>query len=489
MNISEVPRVDYLLQHGGLPQPVSRHFLSVLPTQTPVRGSQLPLMGTDRLFAPFFNLLDQYNKVLDKQGSLAVATGHRTVARRLLERLENVFSRDLPAQGCACIMCERSGEIHEGLTWGDVLEWVSGRIDLPRWPPIDLVEIGAKAAEISAEEPARPSSPIKLDPDIAEEFREHYLRQTHKVRNAVDKWLNSTGEIPAPPPQDIDDETLSFAVLTNLDDEDRPFFNALLSGSRELRPATRAPTPLHKPRTDFIVKAGLALQRLYRLQQTPRDAETATYLVKNPHTHDLLVALSNISYSEWEILTSGRFDGFLWSGADDGERSRSATPYSRGATPASFVSSASSTLPGGRGQAVSHDEEAEMAAIAEIEREIYTGMENLEDAFERLHLRAEVVRTALRQRGAGLMQSLQNRRKIDVLSTPAPDAVSPGIERVPSWTADEDTGAGSDSEWGGDDFDIMPDDSASNISSSRHRRPKRRTERRTPAPIEEDEEE
>lgn len=489
MNISEVPRVDYLLQHGGLPQPVSRHFLSVLPAQTPARGSQPPLMGTDILFAPFFNLLDQYNKVLDKQGSLAVATGHRTVARRLLERLENVFSRDLPAQGCVCIMCERSGEIHEGLTWGDVLEWVSGRIDLPRWPPIDLVEIGAKAAEISAEEPARPTSPIKLDPDIAEEFREHYLRQTHKVRNAVDKWLNSTGEIPAPPPQDIDDETLSFAVLTNLDDEDRPFFNALLSGSRELRPATRAPTPLHKPRTDFIVKAGLALQRLYRLQQTPRDAETATYLVKNPHTHDLLVALSNISYSEWEILTSGRFDGFLWSGADDGERSRSTTPYSRGATPASFVSSASSTLPGGRGQAVSHDEEAEMAAIAEIEREIYTGMENLEDAFERLHLRAEVVRTALRQRGAGLMQSLQNRRKIDVLSTPAPDAASPGIERAPSWTVDEDTGAGSDSEWGGDDFDIMPDDSASNISSSRHRRPKRRTERRTPAPIEEDEEE
>jgi hypothetical protein len=38
-------------------------------------------------------------------------------------------------------------------------------------------------------------------------------------------------------------------------------------------------------------------------------------------------------------------------------------------------------------------------------------------------------------------------------------------------------------------MDIMPDDSASNISSSRHRRPKRRTERRTPAPIEEDDEE
>lgn len=416
-------------------------------------------------------------------------------------------------------MCDKSMEIHRGLTWGDVLEWVSGRIELPRWPPIDLAEIGTKAAEISAEEPPRPSSPIKLDPDIAEEFREHYLRQTKKVRSAVDKWLTNNGEIPAPPPQEVDDETLAFAVLTNLEEEDRPYFNALLSGSRELRPATRAPTPLHKPRTDFIVKMGLSLQRLYRLQQVPRDAETATYLVKNPQTHDLLVTISNINNSEWEILTSGRFDGFLWSGADDGDYgsesrrqtpsvyggrataspgprgmsamgSRTTTPfgpYSRGTTPASFVSSASSTLPGR--QAVSNDEEMEMAAIAEIEREIYTGMESLEDAFERLHLKAEIVRTALRERGAGLMQSLQSRRRIDVLSTPGPDS-SPniGMEK-PSWMPSTDEEAGSDSEWGGDDIDIMPDDSASNISSSRHRRPKRRTERRTPAPIEEDEEE
>lgn len=521
LDIQDVPRVDYLLQNGGLSYPAPKNFLAVLPRQNGTRPSNPPLAGAETLFAPFFNLLDQYNAVLGKQGSIAVATGHRSVARRLLDRLENVFSRDLPPNGCSCVMCETAHEIHRGLTWGDVLEWVSGRIEVPQWPPFDLAEIGTKAAEISAEIPARPSSPIKLDPDIAEEFREHYLRQTKKVRSAVDRWLSNTGETPVPPPQDVDDETLTFAVLTSLDAEDRPYFNALLSGSRELRPGNRAPTPAHRPRSDFLIKTGLSLQRLYRLPQVPRDAESVMYLIKNPHTHDLLVTLSNINSSEWEILISGRFDGFLWSGADDdftsamesrgatpasgyyhtrtmspgprgpsGFGSRNTTPfsvYSRGTTPNSFVSLPSSGLPGR--QAVSNDEEMEMAAIAEIEREIYKGMECLEDAFEKLHLRAEVVRTALRQRGAGLMQNLQNRRHIDVLPGPSSgNSQGSGYER-PAWAAGSECDPASDSEWGYDEGDIMPDDSASNISSSRHRRPKRRTERRTPAPINEEDEE
>lgn len=525
VDIHDIPRVDYLLQNGGLSYPVPRNFLSVLPLQNGSRITNPPLTGADTLFTPFFNLLDQYSNVLSKQGSIAVATGHRSVARRLLDRLENVFSRDLPPHGCVCVMCDQSHEIHKGLTWGDVLEWVSGRIELPAWPPFDLAEIGAKAAEISAEIPPRPASPVKMDPDIAEEFREHYLRQSKKVRSAVDKWLNKTGETPVPPPQDVDDETLTFAILTNLDADDRPFFNALVSGSRELKSATRAPTPVHRPRNDFIIKSGLSLQRLYRLQQVPRDAETASYLVRNPHTHDLLVTISNINNSEWEILTSGRFDGFLWSGADvddvlPGFESRGETPvsgmfgprssmsplprgssamgsrnttpfspYSRGATPASFVSLASSGAQGGSRAPVSNDEEMEMAAIAEIEREIYAGMESLEDAFEKLHQRAEMVRTALRQRGAGLMQNLQSRRRIDVLPTPGSgNSQHSGYER-PAWAAGSDVEGGSDDDWALDDIDIMPDDSASNISSSRHRRPKRRTERRTPAPIEEDDEE
>ncbi|KAH7358598.1 hypothetical protein B0T11DRAFT_105898 [Plectosphaerella cucumerina] len=513
LNVQEAPRVDYLLLNGGLPYAAPKNFLSVLPRQNGSRPSNPPLTGAQTLFAPFFNLLEQYNTVLQKNGSVAVATGHRSVARRLLDRLENVFSRELPPHGCGCVMCDRDMERHIGLGWGEVLEWVSGRIELPPWPPIDLAELGVKAAEMSADLPPRPASPIKMDPDIAEEFREHYLRQTKKVRGAVDKWLTKCDGAPVPPSQDVDDETLSFAILTNLDPEERPYFNAILTGSREILPSIRAPTPVRRPRTEFVIKAGLSLQRLYRLQQAPRDAETATYLVKHPHTHDLIVALSDINTSEWEILTSGRFDGFLWSGADTddiptptadsgghffgrspsvrgtpGPQSRTTTPFSRGATPASFVSGTSSAHPSR--QAVSRDEEMEMAALAEVEREIYQGMEVLEDAFEALHLKAEMVRTALRTRGAGLMLNLQNRGCIDVLPTQpgSANSLNSGYER-PQWAGEgEDPGAVSDSDWGADDFELMPDDSASNISSSRHRRPKRRVERRTPAPIEEEEE-
>ncbi|KAM0279046.1 hypothetical protein ACHAQH_004828 [Verticillium albo-atrum] len=524
-NVQEAPRVDYLLRNGGLPYALPKNFLAVLPRQNGTRPSNPPLTGAETLFAPFFDLLNQYNTVLQKSGSVAVATGHRSVARRLLDRLENVFSRELPPNGCSCVVCDTGPEIHSGLGWGEVLEWVSGRIELPQWPPFDLAELGVKAAEMSADLPPRPDSPIKMDPDIAEEFREHYLRQSKKVRGAVDKWLNKCGDNHAPPPQEVDDETLTFAILTNMDPDDRPYFNAILSGSREIQFSLRSPTPMRRPRSDFIIKAGLSLQRLYRLQQAPRDAETASYLIKNPETHDLLVSLSDINTSEWEILTSGRFDGFLWSGADSDDvstptgESRGATPasgyfpsrgptpnlratpggpgsrnttpfsgvYSRGTTPASFVSTSASAQ---TRQAVSRDEEMELAALAEAEREIYQGMEVLEDAFEALHEKAEVVRTALRNRGAGLMLNLQNRRRIDVLPNQpsSGNSQNSGYER-PAWAAGSEIDGISDSEWGGEDFELMPDDSASNISSSRHRRPKRRTERRTPAPIEEDDEE
>ncbi|KAK3393141.1 hypothetical protein B0H63DRAFT_11356 [Podospora didyma] len=530
INIQDIPRVDYLMQNGGLPHQVPRTFLAALPRQNGTRPSNPPLQGAETLFAPFFNLLNQYQTVLSGHGSIAVATGHKTVARRLLDRLENVFSRDLSPDGCFCIMCEHSEDLHRGLGWGEVLERVSGRVDLPPWPPFDLASVGTKATEGLADVPARPASPVKMDPDIAEEFREHYLRQSKRVRAAVDNWMTKCDKSPAPPPEEVDDETLTFAILTNLEYEDRPYFNALISGSRELLPATRAPTPVRKSRNDFVVKSGLSIQRLYRLPQVPRDAETAMYLVKNPGMHDLLHTISEINQSEWEILISGRFDGFLWTGAEDdgiplGEGpSRGATPasgifpppsrimspgmmaggraplggsrnptpfspYSRGPTPSSFisgVSAASSSYPSRA--AVSHDEETEIAVVAELEREIFNGMEALEDAFERLHEQAIAVRDTLRRRGAALSMSLQQRRglggnRIDVL----PLSGSSGAHDRPAW-ADEESMDG-ESEWGGDDVsELAPDDSASQISSNRLRRPKRRRERATPAPIEEEDE-
>jgi hypothetical protein len=547
-----IPRVDYLLQNGGLMRPVPKTLLAAVPALSSSRStsrSSTPIPSDiEKIFGPFYNVLDQYETVINKNGSFAVATGYRSVARRLLDRLENVFNRDLSSEGCVCVMCQNSDpatdEGSRGLSWGDVLEWVSSR-RLPVWPAFDFATLGVKAGDNlaglgisghqrSSSDPVRPGSPVKIDPDVAEEFRGHYLQQSKKTKIAVNRWLSSCPQTAATPPQEVDDETLSFAILTHLEHSARPIFNALLSGSTILQPVSRAPTPLRLPRSEFMFKTVHSLQRLYRLPTQPRDPEAAIYLLKNPQLHNLLATMSNISPSEWEILTSGRFDGFLWSGAESEVASSNLSPApSRGPTPANgnplrspmspalrHANSSRTTtpfsplrnqtfspaldpngFPPSRGPTpssqrhpVSNDEETEIAVLAEIEREIYLGMEALEDAFEGLHQKAEVVRRALRERGAGLSMSLQSRRTTHpgILSPNAsglPSAgLGPGYER-PSWT--DGSEIASESDWDpGDELmsELAPDDSASNISSSRHRRPKRRNERRTPALVEEEDE-
>ena len=542
-----IPRVDYLMQNGGLPRLAPKTLLSGVSTFTKQGISQAatPVPSEiERIFGPFYSILDQYETVINKNGSLAVATGYRSVARRLLDRLENVFNRDLSSEGCFCVMCQHADPmVHEGsrgLGWGEVLEWVSNRRELPPWPAFDFATLGVKAAdelaglgisghERTASDPVRPGSPVKIDPDISEEYRTHFLQQSKKTKIAVNRWLSSCPQTAATPPQEVDDETLSFAILTHLDQAHRPLFNALISGSTVLQPVIRAPTPFRKPRSDFMIKTVHSLQRLYRLPVSIRDPEAAVYLLKNPHTHNLLATLSGISVSEWEILISGRFDGFLWSGAE----SEFASPApSRGPTPSNVPPLGSPMSPGVRQSAgsratkpfspmrgqtfspalgangfpisrgptpssqlrhpVSNDEETEIAILAEIEREIYQGMEILEDAFEGLHRKAELVRRALRERGAGLSVSLQSRRTShpDIISasTPGPGR-GPGYERQ-TWV-DGSNDLNSESDWDpGDEMmsELAPDDSASNISSSRHRRPKRRNERRTPALVEAEDE-
>ncbi|KFY60294.1 hypothetical protein V497_03731 [Pseudogymnoascus sp. VKM F-4516 (FW-969)] len=538
-----IPRVDYLMQNGGLARPVPKVLLAVTPSypSNPYasRASVPPAHDIEKVFGPFYSLLDQYETVLDKNGSVAVATGYRSIARKLLDRLENVFARELSAEGCTCIMCTTDPDARlyhaRALGWGDVLEWVSGRRSLPPYPAFDFAATTAGLGLPSAlTDDGRPSSPQKIDPDIAAEFHEHYLRQSKKTKATVDKWLSATPGTTAPPPPDIDDDTLSFTILTHLDPASRPIYTALLNGYSTI-PTTRAPTPAPKVRSEFIAKATLAIQRLYRLPSPPRDPEAAIYLLHNPSLHHLLTTLSLINTAEWEILISGRFDGFLWSGADQDGGSPSAdpsfpSPPSRGPTPSSALPPSRGPTPAGRypfsppplrnafdtspppsrnptpsafpppsipgtpfqggRHPVSSDEDAEIVVLAEIERDIYAGMEALEDAFEALHRKAEVVRQALRQRGAGLAMAAQARRGGGGVGV---RAATPGGDSAAGWgggghggqyTGDESE---SGSEWA--EEEIAPDDSASNISSSRHRRPKRRNERRTPALVEEEGEE
>ncbi|KAH8432665.1 uncharacterized protein LDX57_010292 [Aspergillus melleus] len=494
-----IPRVDYLLQNGGLDHRVPKALLlgADHPEGSPQQPFQ-PQAAAMKIFDPFNRLLEDYHKVMMKNGSLAVASGYRSVARRLLDRLEAVFARDISSESCHCLMCDHEDleERQPGVSWGEVLELVSGRRELPGWPPFAL-SAPAGNAELSGDE----HIPMqKMDIDVPEEYRDHYMRQSRKTKTAVDKWLNEQDGQGTSAPEEVDDETLTFAMLTHIGSEDRALFCALL-GINSTSP-TPQPEGQSRPRPPALRSSSLAIQRLYRLPSLPRDPETAIYMLNNPEMHHVLATLAGISDDEWDILISGRFDGFLRSGAEDAlfaaqngtpsrwnSTSRSNTPFttggiSRGPTPSVMDGSLRpASQPYGRnspaafGGPIALDEEMEIAALAEIERDIYLGMEALEDAFEALHCKAEVVRRGLRERGAGLSVANQNRRGSLVearMGTPS-SALGNG------WESGDD-------DFLDDDRSLAPDDSASNISSNRRRRPKRRTERRTPAPVEEEDE-
>ncbi|KAJ9303739.1 hypothetical protein DTO217A2_6751 [Paecilomyces variotii] len=488
-----IPRVDYLLQNGGLNYKVPKNLLAAGEPLGMTQQSFQPQVAVGKVFEPYNRLLDDYTHIMTKNGSIAVATGYRSVARRLLDRLEAVFARDISSESCECLMCgNRAPDEHvSGVSWGEVLELVSGRRELPNWPPFTIApSLGDR--DVSGEE----HIPMqKLDIDVPEEYRDHYIRQSRKTKLAVDKWLT---EQSASAPDEVDDETLTFAIMTHLDPEKRALFRALLGHS------TSIPTSPAQPRARpaVLISSGLAIQRLYRLSSVPRDPETAIYMLENINMHNVLATLAAISDDEWDILISGRFDGFLRSGAEDAfipsmsgsvpprplsqSTNRSATPFN-GSSRGSYMDGSyrpasqpygTNGVPASFGAPIAMDEETEIAALAEVERDIYLSMEALEDAFEVLHCKAEAVRRALRERGAGLAVASQARRGSYVearLGTPA--------SALHSWEdGPEDDGID-------DDMSLAPDDSASNISSNRRRRPKRRTERRTPAPVEEEDEE
>ena len=503
-----MPRVDYLMQNGGLPQTVPRSLLGAgLPTQTPLPPPAVTAQA-EKFFSPLSKILEDYTQVISRNGSLAVATGYRSVARRLLDRLEAVFARDISSETCTCMICQMSPlsevelEDKRGVSWGEILEYVCGRQELPQWPAF-VMDSTQAGLGISAPDHDPPMQ--KLDVDVPDEFRDHYIRQSKKTKMSVDRWLDSQPQQPSSPPQDVDDETLTFAMMTRLEPEQRLIFSSL-AGVQPSRPPSTAPSAVGaasiSPESDLLQKTGLAIQRLYRLSKSPRDPESAMYLLNNPALHNVLATLAAISDPEWDILTSGRFDGFLRSGADDHPVTTApAPPPSRGASRGSYTvprmntpsmapsrgpapfSRGPTPAPATAGAPVALDEETEIAVLAEVEREIFGSMDQLEAAFEALHNKAEAVRQALRERGVGLAQANQRRRGIyDVDSMMGTPASCMG-EGYKAWESETD-------DWLEDGMsEIAPDDSASNVSSSRNRRHKRRTERRTPAPVEEEEEE
>jgi hypothetical protein len=283
--------------------------------------------------------------------------------------------------------------------------------------------------------------------------------------------------------------------MTHLEPLNQRLFAALLKGMQNL-PTSRTPTPATpagQAKPELIIKTARALQRLYRLPTTPRDPECSLYLVKNADLHGVLATLAAISAQEWDILVSGRFDGFLWSGADNVATPISRGP-SRGSTPALPPSAPRTpfspmTQPPSRGPLsatappatpasarfgapVQMDEDTEIAVLAEVEREIYAGMEALEDAFEALHTKAEQVRDLLRQRSTGLSMAANARGESNVEAAYAtvgtPDLA--GNAGLSGWGWSRDGGNGDEDVWEDLRSELAPDDSASNISYRRRRR-------------------
>ncbi|KAH9860732.1 hypothetical protein J1614_012064 [Plenodomus biglobosus] len=502
----EAPRVDYLLQNGGLAKAIPRSLLAAIDGVPAAAYSQYTtprLSGAQahdvrNFFKPLQNVLNSYNTVMDTSGSLAVATGYKSVARRLLDRLENVFARNISSEHCKCMMCfdHPLPEDSAGVNWGEILELVSGRCELPTWPPYDDGPGPGLGISSDLEAPCQ-----RIDVDVPEQYREHYEKQSKKTKVAVQSWLSDQQENV---PEDADDETLTFIMLTRLEQPQRPLFYALLWGLDKLpNPRTQKPDTGVPP---YLAKAGLALQRLYRLFNPPRNQLVVMYLIRHPTMHNMLATLAAVTKHEWEILVSGRFDGFLWSGmedmpdlnttpprsasragqipATDGPQ-RFASPLANNATRFGTFSPSPTSRPGSTrpgsvrppgGAPVQIDEETEIAVLAEIEREIYLGMEAMEDAFEQLHNQAEAVRRRLRERAAALSMVAQQRRGLGV------DEV--GVRMDTPGMRDPEEGLGNDDLRS----EIGPDDSASNVSHNRRRKAHRARERRTPAPVEEESE-
>ena len=320
------PRVDYLLKNGGLPSMVPRRLVNLSPQvqqyamyQSPQIMQQAPMEDYARVFSTLHKRLDDYMQVLRTNGSLAVATGYKSVARRLLDKLSQVFARDISSERCDCVMCKTtpqptlSDEEDSGVSWGEILEFVSGRRDLPQWLPF-TIQPDDTGLGISGTA-AKPMQ--KLDIDVPEEYKDHYIRQNQKTKRAVMSWLTQQPESQSAPPEEADEDTLMFAMMTKLSTEQRNFFLALMHGQSFVSEA-RAPTPAERPAqsSNALNRTRKALQRLYRLEKPPRDCESAMYLLNNPHLHGMLATLAEVNEAEWDILVSGRFDGFLWSGAE-----------------------------------------------------------------------------------------------------------------------------------------------------------------------------
>ena len=428
--------MDYLLPHGGLIRPIC---ISFSPNEDPheIRyipgnGGEVPEVSyapgsedaTDAklaatIFAPLHDSLDAYTQILANGGSVAVGTGYRSVARRLLERVEALFARDI------------------GLPWGETLEWLRGKRRRERLPVLPVLPVrgllkkGASGLDdgetptilgnnYGEEEPCQtPAPPPVLQPPPADGQGVHQmLAEGEKIRTKtkVEEWLeetetvlsttinnNTSGGVTLNGPSQLNgksnDAAGSFYVtlanqfnsphhnqhpqahniqqdaastVSQEEEEEKLVSGIILELLNESLPQKDLYAQ-YLADNALLEQTMLALRRLYPAfpAHTISRSIAALYLLLHPDLHHVLEAIARITKGELDLLNSGRFDGFL----DEKD-------------------------------VIPADEEKELEALEVLDGNIFRTMEKLEDEIEALHVRAEEVRRKLRVRKEAIARKM-----------------------------------------------------------------------------------
>ncbi|TGZ81491.1 hypothetical protein EX30DRAFT_264482 [Ascodesmis nigricans] len=336
--------VDYLIPNGSIERPVSQYFS---PTHDPFaldipagidlnEPEKCPPSG---LFKNLHTLLDNYMGILTAGGSIAVGTGYRSVARRLLDRVEGMFARDLGI---------------DGITWTEILEYLRGTRPKPKLcilPVRGLISRGGDESVINTTAPARAVSPPRQPMGKVEKW-------LYEVEQQLKSEEQNFNPAPDAPPR------LTREEMEEMDRMVIKIIEQILLSDTTDDHIARFREFLEMP--TLIENARLALERLY--PDHPKESITtpivALYLVMNPPLHPLLAAMASITSEELDLLNSGRFDAFL----------------------------------DGSSKVVAQDEDEELAVISRLDKRLWSVLEGLEDEIEDLHNRALIVRRALKAR-------------------------------------------------------------------------------------------
>ena len=410
--------IDYLKPNGSLPAPVSPYFH---PSQDPSSLDPPPGGETevDGIFGNLNYMLESYLSILSSGGSVAVGTGYRSVARRLLERVEGMFARDLGVPG---------------IGWAEVLEYIRGERTKP---PLCIIPVRGllsrkeeEKSELSHDEPVDHK-------DLAESVVAGIKQKP--AMGKVAEWLEQVGNVLKE--EDSSAEARQLAISQEQEEEEDRIVCEIIEGIliKNTEEEQLDQFRHYLENSSLIASTSLALSRLYPENTlasiTPPIA--ALYLLLHPDLHALLAATANVTSAELDLLNSGRFDAFL----------------------------------DGASNVVARDEEEELNVITALDKRLWTVLEGLENQIEDLHTRALVVRRALKSR----KEIITKKQKLLNPSSPVSRSSSPA-PKVNRPDAD-DARAHDEEDWAHNvptlNLPITPDDSASNIASNRRRRKER----------------